>query len=657
LMRVGGYPDDLTFFSDEVTFYPADGTYVYGVGVGMKDFLANAGVLRFSFDRFTSSLRVIKVKEVFPYEGIEYMGWRFNDKLGGGEGKANYWVIKGLGGGEVREYEVNEGGELRVEIPEDTTKINLGLVRDEVNKRLGSIFTNMLKEELVSFLAGKGLELVGFVEGVWEKSENGDWVRPSVREGMRYFVPLLDKEGYIISDWRGVPRVIYDELGKEIWKGEFGPFGEPLYERGIVSNYIPFRLYGMYKDMETDLYYNVRRYYDWRVGRYLQPDPVSDLNLYVYVNNSPYDLVDPLGMFQTRMQFLGELWHAGPPKHEEITEDAASSLRWKYPKLYQQAFRVENWDGGPWAFGAQCRGPANTLAQGVNRADCFYSDNSDFHCDNNNFDGCWRIASEVKEARGIIKCYCYYPTGGGGGSGGGGGGGGGGNWNWGGVGGGVGKGGGDGGGGAGCSVANQRIRKKLGLGRPCDFSQRGEGGCQCTCYFLQTLSSYNYVYYKKLYEVLGTDEVNYEKLGRLLHPIQDFWSHSTAIYVPGCKTKKCVKKVLGVCLDEECAEYYRNYNWTDLDIPTSTQARNAGLRTGWFGGNGWGALEDVACLWPPCNAHCMLNKDDGHFRGDDFSPCDGNIQKDAHWEVKSKATDSTKYHLDLFCKGLGGICF
>jgi RHS repeat-associated protein len=49
---------------------------------------------------------------------------------------------------------------------------------------------------------------------------------------------------------------------------EFGPFGESLYERG-VSNYIPFRLYGMYKDVETGLYYNVRRYYDWRVGRYL----------------------------------------------------------------------------------------------------------------------------------------------------------------------------------------------------------------------------------------------------------------------------------------------------------------------------------------------------------------------------------------------------
>jgi hypothetical protein len=43
-------------------------------------------------------------------------------------------------------------------------------------------------------------------------------------------------------------------------EAEFGPFGEPLYERGVVSNYISFRLYGMYKDMETGLYYNVRRY-------------------------------------------------------------------------------------------------------------------------------------------------------------------------------------------------------------------------------------------------------------------------------------------------------------------------------------------------------------------------------------------------------------
>jgi hypothetical protein len=27
-----------------------------------------------------------------------------------------------------------------------------------------------------------------------------------------------------MMDWRGVPRVIYDEAGREIWRGEFGPF-------------------------------------------------------------------------------------------------------------------------------------------------------------------------------------------------------------------------------------------------------------------------------------------------------------------------------------------------------------------------------------------------------------------------------------------------
>jgi len=218
----------------------------------------------------------------------------------------------------------------------------------------------------------------------------------------------------IVMDWRGVPRVIYDEGGREVWRGGFGPFGEPLYERGIVSNYIPFRLYGMYKDMETSLYYNVRRYYDWRVGRYLQPDPVSDLNLYAYTNNSPYNAVDPLGMFETEMRnYPFAFLHIGKPRHEEITEDAIKELHYQkyYPILYNHGFRVDQW-GGPNAgfcistLCAECRtsfviknvnpNPPydyvvyDTVAQGANRADCLYWDDSSYHCDNSNFDGCWR---------------------------------------------------------------------------------------------------------------------------------------------------------------------------------------------------------------------------------------------------------------------------
>jgi RHS repeat-associated protein len=190
----------------------------------------------------------------------------------------------------------------------------------------------------------------------------------------------------------------FDNTSVEKYCGaEFGPFGEPLYERGVVSNYIPFRLYGMYKDMETGLYYNVRRYYDWRIGRYLQPDPVSDLNLYVYANNSPYDAVDPVGMFETAIKIKAKVYlgpivyvyrHSGAPKHEEITEEAIKALG--YPKLSQYGFRIDDWEGGlQFQVGIatlQCRKEANRVSQGVNIADCLFKDNSSYHCDNSNID-------------------------------------------------------------------------------------------------------------------------------------------------------------------------------------------------------------------------------------------------------------------------------
>ncbi|MEW6690135.1 MAG: RHS repeat-associated core domain-containing protein, partial [Pseudomonadota bacterium] len=37
------------------------------------------------------------------------------------------------------------------------------------------------------------------------------------------------------------------------------------------------------------------RYYDPKAGRFLGEDPLPDVNLYPYVNNSPVDLTDPFG--------------------------------------------------------------------------------------------------------------------------------------------------------------------------------------------------------------------------------------------------------------------------------------------------------------------------------------------------------------------------
>jgi len=663
--------------------------------------LANAGILRFSFDRFTSSLKVIKVKEVFPYEGIEYMGWRFNDNLGGGgEGRANYWLIKGLGGGEVREYEVVEGGELRVEIPEDTTKINLGLVRDNVKKSLGSIFTNMSKEELVSFLAGKGLELVGFVEGVWERSANGDWVRPSVREGIRYFVPLLDKEGYIISDWRGVPRVIYDEFEKEIWRGEFGPFGEPLYERGVVSNYIPFRLYGMYKDIETGLYYNARRYYDWRVGRYLQPDPVSDLNLYAYVSNSPYDVVDPLGMFKTTMRPLGFPHHVGYPHHEKITEDAVNNLGYSILRQFGPAEDYWSFKDSPWLYSvAQCRGYKNKLAQGANRADCFYEDDSSYHCDNDNFEVCRKVTERVEfpKSRGVVACVCVancdqplpnpppkppsnppptYPPPDGGGPG---------------------K-----GEIRGCSSGKDSQPSSYPPpSGPGESEKRGcSKGSQTPPYRSpigprednerEYSVSTQRLKEKTLRPILQCSfrvPEDYETLGRYLHPVQDFWAHSNAVFVSICGNRICASSFLGICLDWECAEYEVVSYYILHKIPDSL-FHFYYLTSGLYGGSkweySWSASDDISCQkaisfigsrWPPCDlqaqvfTHCMLNKDDnvGPDRdcmgacdqGDWPGDCGGddNVQRYAFWDARNRALASTVHYLFSFCQEAPNLCY
>ncbi len=73
----------------------------------------------------------------------------------------------------------------------------------------------------------------------------------------------------------------------------------------------PIRFQGQYHDHETGLHYNRYRYYDPRVGRFVNQDPISyggGFNLYEYVPN-PIDWVDPWGLARIKNAVEGDRRH------------------------------------------------------------------------------------------------------------------------------------------------------------------------------------------------------------------------------------------------------------------------------------------------------------------------------------------------------------
>nr|WP_244618490.1 RHS repeat-associated core domain-containing protein [Serratia fonticola] len=112
------------------------------------------------------------------------------------------------------------------------------------------------------------------------------------------------------NDHLGTPHSLTDSQGNTVWRGQYSAYGQLTEEwtppdardehpQPKVSN--PLRFQEQYEDAESGLCYNLNRYYDPGVGRYLTADPVKldgGLNQYGYVDNNPVNWVDPLGLFK-----------------------------------------------------------------------------------------------------------------------------------------------------------------------------------------------------------------------------------------------------------------------------------------------------------------------------------------------------------------------
>lgn len=132
-----------------------------------------------------------------------------------------------------------------------------------------------------------------------------------IRSGKVLF-NFLDRAGSVvaIANAAGVKQFHYAYLPF----GDSHPSGTPIsYCQGTTcgdASGTGFGYVGYRYDYETGLYHTGARYYDPRLGRFLQMDPIGQaggLNLYAYVENDPLNLTDPTGLlsFSGVFRFIG----------------------------------------------------------------------------------------------------------------------------------------------------------------------------------------------------------------------------------------------------------------------------------------------------------------------------------------------------------------
>jgi len=106
---------------------------------------------------------------------------------------------------------------------------------------------------------------------------------------------------YFLKDHLGNVKVIVDASGNRIAHTDMYPFGFEMPGRVHDSSSVDgrYKFTGKERDTETKYDYFGARYYDARVGRWLQVDPMAEKypgwSPYVYVHNSPLKYIDPTG--------------------------------------------------------------------------------------------------------------------------------------------------------------------------------------------------------------------------------------------------------------------------------------------------------------------------------------------------------------------------
>ncbi len=125
---------------------------------------------------------------------------------------------------------------------------------------------------------------------------------------------------YVFDDHLGSTSLVINGGGDVLWADYFKPFGSYHYTwskwaDGLTptNRQTDYRFTGQRQESEIKLYDYVSRWYDYRRGRFVQPDTIvpnpgnpSNLNRYVYGANNPIRYNDPTGHVNEQGAVKGE---------------------------------------------------------------------------------------------------------------------------------------------------------------------------------------------------------------------------------------------------------------------------------------------------------------------------------------------------------------
>ena len=146
---------------------------------------------------------------------------------------------------------------------------------------------------------------------------------------------------YFHNDQIGIPREMTDIHGNLLWYGEYTAWGRLKKDGRIYKNaHQPFRLQNQYFDEETGLHYNLKRYYEPEVGRFVNQDPIGLLggdNFYQFGPNITV-WIDPLGLekCESYCDKLLKKFNVIFGKHKEMA-NIASGTRKDSHHIYQDS--------------------------------------------------------------------------------------------------------------------------------------------------------------------------------------------------------------------------------------------------------------------------------------------------------------------------------